>query len=96
MALQTFTDNLTNLAIESCLIQELPGIFTARLVNDMDNDKLAELAAETEEAREHRALLREEIEQLTQGIEQCRRYKPRAVAKCQSDAHCLSPWNMAN
>ncbi|KAK6208506.1 interferon-induced GTP-binding protein Mx [Colletotrichum tabaci] len=81
MALQTFTDNLTNLAIESCLIQELPGIFTARLVNDMDNDKLAELAAETEETREHRALLREEIKQLTQGLEQCRRYKPRAAAK---------------
>ncbi|TQN69609.1 Interferon-induced GTP-binding protein Mx, partial [Colletotrichum shisoi] len=80
MALQTFS-NLTNLAIESCLVQELPGIFTARLVNDMDNDKLAELAAEPEEAREHRALLREEIEQLTQGLEQCRRYRPRAVAK---------------
>ncbi|TKW55324.1 hypothetical protein CTA1_12759 [Colletotrichum tanaceti] len=81
MALQTFTDNLTNLAVESCLVQELPGIFTARLVNDMDGETLAELAGEPEEARGDRALLREEMEQLTQGLERCRRYKPRAVAR---------------
>ncbi|KAK7721604.1 hypothetical protein SLS63_009510 [Diaporthe eres] len=81
MALRTFTDNLINLAIESCLVQDLPSIFTPRLVNIMDDRKLAEFAAESEEVRNYRSQLREDIKLLKQGLEQCRRYKPRATGR---------------
>ncbi|GKT64312.1 dynamin family protein [Colletotrichum tofieldiae] len=80
MALRTFTDNLINLAIESCLVQDLPSLFTPRLVSSMDDEKLAELAAESEEVRNYRSQLQEDIKLLKQGLEQCRRYRPRAGA----------------
>ena len=78
MALRTFTDNLINLAVESCLIQDLPSIFTPRHVNNMDDDKLAELAAESEELRNSRSQLQEDIELLKKGLKQCRPYRSRA------------------
>ncbi|KAK2763642.1 dynamin family protein [Colletotrichum kahawae] len=81
MALRTFTDNLTNLALESCLIQELPGILTAKAVNEMDDTRLAELAAESEEIRARRTQLQTDIKLLKQGLDQCRRRRPRGVTK---------------
>lgn len=81
MALRTFTDNLINLSIESCLIQDLPNLFTPRLVNDMDNEKLAKFAAESQEIRSYRSQLQKDIKVLQQGLEQCRRYRPRATAR---------------
>ncbi|KAK1962852.1 hypothetical protein LY78DRAFT_220912 [Colletotrichum sublineola] len=92
MALRTFTDNLINLAIESCLIQDLPAIFTPKLVNRMDNERLAELAAESEEIRNHRSQLREDIKLLKQGLEQCRRYKPRGTAARKLHNPSLLAW----
>lgn len=80
MALRTFTDNLINLALESCLIQELPGILTPRDVHAMDETRLAELAAESEESRARRTQLQTDIELLKQSLDQCRRYRPRGVA----------------
>ncbi|KAK1594653.1 P-loop containing nucleoside triphosphate hydrolase protein [Colletotrichum navitas] len=80
MALRTFTDNLINLVIESCLIQDLPAIFSPKLVNRMDDEKLMELAAESEEVQNYRSQLREEIKLLKQGLQQCRRYKPKETA----------------
>lgn len=89
MALQTFTDNLINLGIESCLIQELPSLLSPRFVNRMDDERLAELAAESEEVRNHRAQLRKDIKLLKQGLEQCRRYKPRPTARSESQTQTL-------
>ncbi|OHF03213.1 dynamin family protein [Colletotrichum orchidophilum] len=73
MALRTFTDNLINLALESCLIQELPGILTPKDVNAMDDARLEELAAESEEIRARRTQLQSDIKLLKQGLDQCRR-----------------------
>ncbi|KAI8308016.1 Interferon-induced GTP-binding protein Mx [Colletotrichum sp. SAR11_59] len=70
MALRTFTDNLINLALESCLIQELPGILTPKAVNEMDDTRLAELAAESEEIRARRTQLQTDIKLLKQGLVQ--------------------------
>lgn len=89
MALRTFTDNLINLAIESCLVQDLPNLLTPRLVNSMDAGKLAEFAAESEEVRNYRSQLREDIKLLKQGLEQCRRYKPRATGRGESHTQWL-------
>lgn len=79
MALRTFTDNLINLALESCLIQELPGILTPKAVSGMDDARLAELAAESEMTRARRTQLHADIKLLKQGLDQCRRYRPRVV-----------------
>ncbi|OLN95269.1 Interferon-induced GTP-binding protein MxB [Colletotrichum chlorophyti] len=49
MTLRTFTDNLINLAIESCLIRDMHSILTPMHVNSMSDERLAELAAESEE-----------------------------------------------
>ncbi|KAJ0315178.1 hypothetical protein Brms1b_006291 [Colletotrichum noveboracense] len=79
MVLRTFTDNLINLALESCLIQELPGILTPKSVNEMDDTRLAELAAESEDIRARRTQLQTDIKLLKQGLDQCRRYRPRGL-----------------
>lgn len=81
MALRTFTDNLINLGIESCLIQDLPNLFTPRLVNNMDSEELEQLAAESEEVRSYRFQLRDDVKVLKEGLEQCRRYRPRETAR---------------
>ncbi|KAK2020907.1 hypothetical protein LX32DRAFT_678049 [Colletotrichum zoysiae] len=86
MSLRTFTDNLNNLVIESCLIQDLPAIFTPKLVNRMDDEKLAELAAESEEVQAYRSQLREDIKLLKQGLQQCRRYRIRGAPKARPPA----------
>lgn len=81
MGLRTFTDNLINLAIESCLVQDLRNLFTPRLVNDMDHEKLAHFAAESEEVCNYRSQLRDDIKLLQEGLEQCRRYRPRETVR---------------
>lgn len=79
MSLRTFTDNVTNLAIESCLVCDIPDILTPTKVDRMSKETLSELAAESEDAQSRREHLKGEVEILRQGLEQCRRYKPRAV-----------------
>ncbi|TEA13622.1 Interferon-induced GTP-binding protein MxE [Colletotrichum sidae] len=85
MALRTFTENLFNLAVESCLVQDLPAIFTPKMVSSVSDEKLAELAAETEEVLARRRKLNEDIELLREGRDLCRRHKPRAAASRKSD-----------
>ncbi|EFQ25703.1 dynamin family protein [Colletotrichum graminicola] len=79
MALRTFTENLINLVVESCLIRELPSIFTPKDVNLMSDERLAELAAESEEVSQRREQLQHHVALLRKGLEQCRRYKPRVA-----------------
>lgn len=79
MSRRTFTDNVTNLAIESCLISALPEILTPTQVDKMDDKQLEELAAESEYAQSRRERLHAEIEVLRRGLEQCRKYKPRGM-----------------
>lgn len=78
MALRTFTDNVINLAVESCLVQDLPNIFTPRQVSNMDESMLQKLAAESPEVCDLRTQLEEDVRLLKEGLERCRPYKPRA------------------
>ncbi|POR33766.1 Interferon-induced GTP-binding protein Mx3 [Tolypocladium paradoxum] len=73
LSLRTFTDNVVNLAIEGCLICDIPDILTPAKVDRMSKETLSELAAESEDAQSRREHLQEEIEILRQGLEQCRR-----------------------
>ncbi|KAF4964584.1 hypothetical protein FSARC_7490 [Fusarium sarcochroum] len=79
MARRTFTDNVTNLAIESCLVCDMPDILTPTQVDRMSKERLQELAAETDETLSRRKHLQEEVEILRKGLDQCRRYRPRTV-----------------
>lgn len=45
----------------------------------MDDTRLEELAAESEEIRVRRTQLQSDIKLLKQGLDQCRRYRPRGV-----------------
>lgn len=73
---RTFLDNVTNLAVEGCLIQHLPSIFTSRQVAAMDEPQLRKLAAEPETVQSRRDQLSQEIASLKTGLEQCRRWQP--------------------
>ncbi|KJZ73242.1 hypothetical protein HIM_07439 [Hirsutella minnesotensis 3608] len=76
---QTFTENVLNLVVESCLVRDIPNILTPTEVGLMSAERLNELAAESEDAQSRREQLGTEIDILRQGLEQCRRYKPRLV-----------------
>ncbi|KAJ4077728.1 hypothetical protein NW761_012046 [Fusarium oxysporum] len=76
---RTFTENVINLAIESCLVCELPNILTPSMVYGMRNERLQELVSESEETICRRKALEEEIEVLRKGLAVCRRYQPRPV-----------------
>ncbi|KAJ4147137.1 hypothetical protein LMH87_001684 [Akanthomyces muscarius] len=74
---RTFLDNVTNLAVEGCLIQQLPSIFTSKQVAAMDESTLNKLASESSNVKSRRDQLSQEIESLKTGLEQCRRWRPR-------------------
>ncbi|KAJ6438243.1 glutathione s-transferase [Purpureocillium lavendulum] len=84
MSLRTFTDNVVNLAIEGCLVCDIPDILTPTKVYSMSNEELAELAAEPYDAQSRRDHLQAEIAILRNGLEECRKYKPRNVTKMAS------------
>ncbi|KAG8425177.1 hypothetical protein J3458_001906 [Metarhizium acridum] len=79
MSRRTFTNNVINLAIEGGLIQDLPNILTPTQVDKMEEGQVKKLAAEAEEAQVRREQLQVESNVLREGLEQCRKYKPRGV-----------------
>ncbi|KAH7347876.1 dynamin family protein [Plectosphaerella cucumerina] len=77
MSLRTFTDNLVNLVIESCLVRELTSIFSASLVATMNEEQLSSFASEEDGVANYRSQLQTEISLLKEGLELCRRNMPR-------------------
>ncbi|EMT71082.1 Interferon-induced GTP-binding protein Mx [Fusarium odoratissimum] len=84
ISLRTFTDNVINLAVESCLVYDIPDILTPTTVDRMSKERLEELAGESDDTSSRRKSLQEEVKILRQGLAQCRRYKPRAVTPNES------------
>ncbi|KAK6067333.1 dynamin family protein [Seiridium cupressi] len=81
ISLRTFTENMVVLAIENCLIEDLPHIFTSEKVNQMKNEELEQLAAESEELRLERAQAKEEHDSLKKGLEFCSKYRKREASR---------------
>ncbi|KAH6623710.1 P-loop containing nucleoside triphosphate hydrolase protein [Chaetomium tenue] len=77
MSLWTFVDNIISLAIESCLIRDLPTIFTPTKVDGMDTERLQYLASETEDLQRQRQDLQQEVTILREGLRKCQRHRPR-------------------
>lgn len=70
-------DNVINLAIENCLICDIPSILTPSKVIRMDEKTLRNLGQESDEIREERERLRRETKFLRQSLQKCRLYRPR-------------------
>lgn len=70
---------MVNLAIESCLVQDIPDILSPADIGKMSAKALENLAAEDEITLARRKLLESEVTMLKEGLKECRRYKPRAL-----------------
>lgn len=79
MSLRTFTDNVINLAVENCLVCGIPDILTPQKVHRMSDDKLRDLAEESEELQSRRKTLQKEVDVLRKGLRKCRQHQPREL-----------------
>ncbi|KEY71743.1 hypothetical protein S7711_02969 [Stachybotrys chartarum IBT 7711] len=79
MSRRTFIDNVINLAVESCLIRDIPDILTPTKIDCMTEERLSELAAESQDSQSRRLYLEKDIEILREGLHQCQKYKPRKI-----------------
>ncbi|KAJ9130724.1 Interferon-induced GTP-binding protein Mx3 [Pleurostoma richardsiae] len=90
MSLRTFTENVINLAVEGCLVCDLPSILTTRKVDKMPDDILRELALESEEVQIERQILQEEVKMLEEALTRCNRHRPIQMTVPPSIV-CVSP-----
>ena len=79
MSLRTFVDNVINLAVESCLVCDIPDILTPSKIDRMSANQLMELAAESEEVQSQRLALQNEVRILREGLRKCQRHRPREL-----------------
>ena len=77
MSLRTFTENVINLAVESCLVCDLPEILTPKKVDRMAEENLRDLAAESEAIQCEREMLQSQVKMLRDGLRKCQQAKPR-------------------
>jgi hypothetical protein len=66
-AISVFINNIAVLAIENCLLKNLSAIFSPTMTADMDDEQLHAIAAESEDAREERLLLKSKLDALKSG-----------------------------
>lgn len=85
---RTFMENVINLAIESCLMSDIPTIFTPTLVNSMSSERVAELAIEPDAVKSQRRYLEEDIRILEQGLSKYRQFQP-AITMGESCSTCI-------
>jgi uncharacterized coiled-coil DUF342 family protein len=81
MSLRTFTENVINLAVENCLVCDVPDILTTREVAAMDDARLTELAAESEEVKKRRHDLAKEVKVLREGSSECQKHRVREMTR---------------
>ena len=73
MSLRTFAENVVNLAVENCLISDLPTILTPSKVVRMDEERLIDLASESDDVQEDRQVLQHEAKILREGLKKCQK-----------------------
>ncbi|XEV01416.1 hypothetical protein FSHL1_006703 [Fusarium sambucinum] len=76
---RAFVDNVTNLAVQGCLIRGLPGLLTPQKIGSLSDERVEEMAAEPSDRQSQRETLQEEIKLLEQVLDPYKRYKPRAM-----------------
>ncbi|KAK3675827.1 hypothetical protein LTR78_004468 [Recurvomyces mirabilis] len=75
VALDTFVDNCALLVVEACLLNNLNNVFEPEQAWNMDPVRLAEVAAEPEEARAERIQARAQRVALESVISTCKKYE---------------------
>lgn len=86
---RTFTQNVINLAVENCLMSDIPRILTSDTVIRMTEETLKDLASESSDILSKREFLQEQARKLRDGLEICQHHKRRElkgtyITLCQS------------
>lgn len=71
--MKKFIDDISVLAVENCLVQKLPSLFTPQRVYDLIDDDISRLATESEQTRSERARYTEEVSALETALSDLRR-----------------------
>ncbi|CAH0023751.1 unnamed protein product [Clonostachys rhizophaga] len=79
-ARKTFAATVITLAVENCLVTDIPEIFTPMMVAKMTDEQLNELSQESEDVRDERESLNLDIDTLRHALNICKKHKPRAVS----------------
>ena len=65
------------LALENCLISDIPDILSLERVYGMSDEKAAMLAGESQQTQVLRERLQTELTKLSTGLAECRKHLPR-------------------
>lgn len=90
VALKKFVDNVSVLAVEQCLVQQLPLLFTPSTVGGLTDDEIRHLAAERPETVSARAAEEDKLRVLGQGLQELKQLGKHGVGK--SDTGRLLTW----
>ncbi|KAK3363194.1 P-loop containing nucleoside triphosphate hydrolase protein [Lasiosphaeria hispida] len=77
MSLKVFANNVVILALENCLISEMPEILTPDKVQDMSDETVISLASESKQIKREREELLDQLAKLQAGFAACQEYRPR-------------------
>lgn len=75
VALKVLVDNVAVLGIEQCLLSELADIFSPRVVAELSEQTIQEIAAETEDVQAERRRLKDKLGVLEAGLKTLNRLK---------------------
>jgi hypothetical protein len=70
--MRTFIDNVANLVIEQCLIDDITGLLTPRKVLEMSDETLEKLGSESENIQTYRKNLISREEKLEEALKICK------------------------
>ncbi|KAH8700709.1 vacuolar sorting protein [Talaromyces proteolyticus] len=74
IALNVFIDNVASLAVENCLLKDLPELFSPSIVSDLSLEQLQELCQETDAVRDARQEEEEKLRVLEAGLWECKKH----------------------
>lgn len=80
MSRHTFIENVINLAVENCLIDDIPRILTPTVVSQMTEETLRDLASESDDILSKRTFLQEQVRLLREGLKICQQHRHRGLA----------------
>ncbi|KAH7324698.1 P-loop containing nucleoside triphosphate hydrolase protein [Stachybotrys elegans] len=73
VALARFIDDVSNIAIEGCLISKLPDLLTPNMIFDLDLEEVERLVGESPETAKERSQVREKLSILQDGLRKLQR-----------------------
>jgi len=77
MSLKVFANNVMILALENCLVSEIPDILTPDNVQGMSDEIVVSLASESKQIKTEREDLQGQLTKLQAGFAACQAYRPR-------------------